>query len=226
MAGSLVRNASWVVAWAFMVAAATSAWGAPVVNLYYDPLTGNLKLQNTTAGAVSLRSYDILTLGDGTLGAATPDGRGYLNGAAAAVPAPTPSFVVSNTEAGLNGLASQVFAGTLGTTTILTLAAHPTWSTSNPIGPVGSYFDLGNVAATAMSQSQIDSRFITSPDLTPGNVMATGSFLYDYEVTAGEFSNTITGPVVGLVPEPSVVVLGLAAIGLAAARGLSRRARA
>ena len=220
-----IRDASGMVAWVVAVVAVSSAVAAPVVTVYYDPATGNLKLQNTTALAVSLRSYDILTLGDGTLGAATPNSQGYLTGSAAAVPAPTPSFVVSNTEAGLNGQSSQVFAGTLVTTTILTLAAHPTWSTSNPIGPVGSYFDLGNVAATGMSQSQIDSRFITSPDLTPGGVMASGSFLYDYEVSAGQFSGTITGPVTNVVPEPSLAVLGLAALGAVAARGLVRRSR-
>ena len=225
MAGKRVRNTAGVVAWMVAVVAVSSAAAAPVVTVYYDPATGNLKLQNTTAAAVGLRSYDILTLGDGTLGAATPNNQGYLNGAAAAVPAPTPGFVVSNTEAGLNGLSSQVFAGTLGTTTILTLAAHPTWSPSNPIGPAGSYFDLGNVAATGMSQSQIDSRFITSPDLTPGGVMASGSFLYDYEVSAGQFSGTVTGPIVNVVPEPSLVVLGLAALGAVAARGLVRRIR-
>lgn len=221
MAEGRVRKASVAAALAVLVMASASE--ATVVNVYYDPLTGNLKLQNTTAAAVSLRSYDILTLGDGTLGATTPSGRGYLTGSAAAVPSPAPSFVVSNTEAGLNGLSSQVFAGNVGTTTIITLAAHPAWSSSNPIGPVGSYFDVGNVATPGMSQTELNSRFITSPDLTPGGVVATGSFLYDYEVSAGQFSNTITGPVVGVVPEPAGIVLVLAGLGGVALRRRWRR---
>ena len=36
----------------------------PILNAYYDPATGNIKLQNTTSGSQSFQSIDLLTLGN------------------------------------------------------------------------------------------------------------------------------------------------------------------
>lgn len=201
----------------------SAALGEPLVNLYYNPVTGNLTLQNTSGSTVKVSSYDILTLGDGTEGPATATSRGYLTGSAAAVPSPPPSFVVSNATAGLNGLASQIY-GLSYDGSLLTLAPHPTWSPANPIGPAGSYFDFGNVAATGMTQGELNGRFITTAELSPGGVSLGGGFLFDYEVSAGTFAGTTPGNVVALVPEPSLMMFaGGAGLAWAAARVARRR---
>lgn len=205
-----------------IVCGTTDASLAAVVNVYYNPVTGNLKLQNTTASAVKLLSYQIVTIGDGTYGPVAPGGQGYLTGVAANTPSPTPGWPISNTEAGSNGLFSEIYAANtyVGPTTapVLTLSAYSGWSAANPTGPAGSFFDLGNVATVGMSQSDLNTRFITVADLTPGFVTLGGSLLFDYEVSSGTFNGTTPGDVVALVPEPSMFMLAAAAAGVGVMR--------
>ena len=221
-----VRIRSSVLACVIAIAIAGQAVAVPIVNLYYNATTGNLTLQNTTASTVNLLSYQVLTLGDGVLGPAAPGGQGYLTGAAALFPTPNPSFMTSNTSAaGVNGIYSEIYAGNLGSTA-LSLAAYPGWSAANPLGPAGSFFSLGNVAAVGMSQSDLAGRFITDPEFSPGGVQGAGQFLFFYETSPGNYSTGTLGDVVAVVPEPSVLVLAAAALGMGVARAAAARYRA
>jgi hypothetical protein len=209
---------------AVIVAAAGNAALAGAVNVYYDSATGNLRLQNTSPDPVKLRSYDILTLGNGDVGEATPTNEGYLTGPDANVPSPAPQFTTSNTEEfGVNGKYSQIYAANVNTTPVLTLAGYVGWSPGSPLGPAGSFFDLGNVAALGMTQDDLDARFITVPEISPGEVMGFGKFLFDYEITAGDFSGAVFGNVIAFVPEPSTLLLATVMLGCAAARRLVGR---
>ena len=162
--------------------AATAAADVTSLQLHYNPDTGNLKLQNTTSSTIEVQTIDIITLGNGTQGAATPNSQGYLSQAAATLPAA--SLTISNTSsAGLNGLYSQVYANNFGSA-ILTLQPYAGWSTAAPIGPAGTFFDLGNIAATGMTQANLDARFLTDPESTPPNfdTPAYGQFLYSFRI--------------------------------------------
>lgn len=217
------RICSSVLACVLAVAIAGQAVAVPIVNLYYNTTTGNLTLQNTTASVVNLLSYQVLTLGDGVIGPAAPGGQGYLTGAAAVVPTPRPSFVTSNTNAaGINGLFSEIYAGNLDSP-VLSLAAYSGWSEANPLGPAGSFFSLGNVAAVGMTQPELNSRFITDPEFSPGGVQGAGQFLFFYETSPGNFSTGTLGDVVAVVPEPGS--LALAGIGAAALAWFTVRCR-
>jgi hypothetical protein len=210
-----VQIRSVALACAIVCTLLAQAPAAPIVNLYYNPSTGNLTLQNTTAAAVSLQSYQVLTLGNGTYGAAAPGGQGYLTGTSALFPVPLASlnFPVTNTDTGgLNGLYSEVYAANF-TTSILTLDAYAGWNASNPLGPAGSFFSLGNIAALGMVQADLNSRFITAPEVSPGETQGAGQFLFAYETSPGNFSTNTFGDVVAVVPEPGS--LALTGIGVA-----------
>lgn len=214
---------SLVLAYAVVIAMATQALAVPIVNVYYNATTGNLTLQNTTAAAVNLQSYAVLTIGNGTVGAVAPGSQGYLTGSAALFPTPTPAFTTSNTSAaGVNGLFSEISALNV-SSTVLTLAAYPGWNASSPLGPVGSFFSLGNVAALGMTQSDLNNRFVTDPEGSPGGVSAAGQFLFTYETSPGDFSGSTLGDVVAVVPEPGS--LGLAGMGCALVAWLTVRRR-
>lgn len=211
------------LACAIAIGMAVQAIAAPIVNVYYNATTGNLTLQNTTASAVNLLSYQVLTIGSGDYGPAAPGGQGYLTGTAAFFPTPNPSFMTSNTSAaGVNGLFSEIYAGNLDSTT-LALAAYPGWSVSSPLGPAGSFFSLGNVAAVGMTQADLNNRFITVPDFSPGGIEGAGQFLFMYETSPGNYSTGTLGDVVALVPEPGS--LALAGIGAATLAWLFGRRR-
>ena len=96
---------SLALAWAIAIGVAAQTAAAPIVNVYYNATTGNLTLQNTTASAVNLESFQVLTIGSGDVGPAAPGGQGYLTGSAALFPAPTPSFTTSNTSSAFSRLA-------------------------------------------------------------------------------------------------------------------------
>jgi hypothetical protein len=217
-----VKICSVALACALVSGMATQAIAVPIVNVYYNSTTGNLALQNTTASTVGLLSYQVLTIGSGDIGPAAPGGQGYLTGSAALFPTPMPSFTTSNTEAGVNGLFSEIFAGNL-SSTALTLAAYPGWSESSPLGPAGSFFSLGNVATLGMTQADLNNRFITVPDFSPGGVTGTGQFLFFYETSPGNFSTGTLGDVVALVPEPGS--LALAGMGCVSVAWLAMRRR-
>jgi hypothetical protein len=199
-----VQIRSVALACAIAIGMAVQAPAVPIVNLYYNATTGNLTLQNTTASAVSLLSYRVLTIGSGDYGPAAPGGQGYLTGTAALFPSPNPSFMTSNTELGLNGLFSEIYAGNV-SSTALTLAAYPGWSVASPLGPAGSFFSLGNVAALGMTQADLTNRFITVPATFPDGVLGAGQFAFQYETSPGNLSAETLGDVVALVPEPGAL---------------------
>lgn len=178
-----------------------AAHAVPILNLYYDPGTGNVKLQNTTSSTQSFQSVDVITLGNGTVGAATPNSQGYLSQSAAALPAA--AYIVNNTNPnGFNGLYSQVYAANVGSA-VFTLQPYAGWNVSSPIGPVGSFLDLGNIAVTGMTQADLNTRFLTDPEGSPGGQGLFGSFLFSYQTAPSVFSSTTPGDVVAVVPEPS-----------------------
>lgn len=219
MKTSLFRSA--VLAAVSLFAAASYVSAAPVLNLYYDPATGNLKLQNTTSGSLSLQSFSVLTLGNGSIGTATGNNQGYLSTGSASLP--TFAFPVSNMDpAGLNGLYSQAGGANVSSVAI-TLSPYAGWSTANPLGPVGSYWDLGNIAVTGMTQADLNARFLTDPDSTPPSYSSSafGQFTFSYQISPGNFSDSV-GDVVAVVPEPSSFALLAIAAG---ASGVAYRMR-
>ena len=198
----------------------------PILNLYYDPATGNLKLQNTTSGSQSFQSIDVITLGNGSVGdpSGQPGNQGFLSTGTANMP--TASFVVPNTSAfGINGLYSQAGAANI-SASMFTLSPYPGWSETagNQIGPVGSYWDLGNIAVTGMNQAQLDARFLTDPEGTPPNFDATsyGRFLFSYQTGPSTFSVTTPGGVIA-VPEPSTIALAAVAATIGGVGAVSKR---
>jgi len=224
------RKACWLgfATLALLAVLAPHAEAQSSLTAYYDPATGNIKLQNTTASVLSISSFNLLTLGNGSKGAATPNSLGYLNGAT--VNATTPgsgisftngfSFRTSNIQSsGANGQYSQIAAvllpDELAPQPMFALNGYAGWSASSPIGPAGTYWDVGNVAALGMSQSDLNARFLTD-DASP----VTGQFLYS--TLAGSGVTSAAGNVINVVPEPST--MALAAIGVAGL-GLSRLRR-
>jgi hypothetical protein len=197
---------------------------APILNLYYDPANGNLKLQNTTSSTQSFQSIDVITLGNGTLGALSgqPGNQGFLSTGTATLP--PSSFPVSNTNPnGYNGLYSQATAINVGSA-VMTLSPYSGWSDASPIGPVGSYWDLGNIAITGMTQADLNARFLTDPEGTPPNFDTTsyGQFLFSYQTGPTTFSVTTPGNVVA-VPEPSTIALAAVAAAIGGVGAVSKR---
>lgn len=201
-----------------VAATAVQAPAASVLALYYDADTGSVKLQNTTSDSLAIQGFNIITVGDGTLG--DPSGRpgdiGWLSGSAANLP--PAGFTLSNTSpAGYNGLNSQAYAENFASA-IFTLTPYAGWSPSQPIGPAGSFWDLGTIAVPGMSQADLDARFLTDPDLTPPNFDATayGKFLFSYEISPGDFSGSTLGDVtLQAVPEPTAYAIGIVAVACA-----------
>ena len=199
----------------------------PILNAYYDPATGNIKLQNTTSGSQSFLSFDVITLGNGAVGALSgqPSNQGFLS--TGTFNMPTASFPTPPTSsAGINGIYSQMAAANIGSTPIFSLAGYPGWSETpgNQIGPVGSYWDLGNLAIPGMNQAQLDARFLTDPEATGGTEVY-GQFTFLYLI--GSAPNAAVGGVIA-VPEPSTIALaGVAATigGLGAVSNRRKKAR-
>lgn len=199
----------------------------PIINAYYDPATGNIKLQNTTSGTQNFQSFDIITLGNGSLGdlSGQPSNQGFLSTGSATLPAA--SFLVSNySPFGYNGLYSQTSAFNVGSS-FMTLLPYPGWSETagNQIGPVGSYWDLGNIAVLGMNQAQLDARFLTDPEGTPPNFDTTsyGRFLFSYQTGPTTFSVTTPGGVLAVVPEPSTIALAAVAATIGGVGAVSKR---
>ena len=196
----------------------------PILNAYYDPATGNIKLQNTTSGSQSFQSIDILTLGNGSIGSVSgqPSNVGFLTGSFSL---PSAAFVTPPTNVnGLNGLYSQAAATNVGSA-CFSLTGYSGWSETpgTQIGPVGSYWDLGNIAATGMSQADLNARFLTDPELDQSGSSTFGNFLFSY-ATGGSpaFSVTVNGGVIA-VPEPSTIALAAVAATIGGVGAVSKR---
>jgi len=209
-------------------ALAISVSGTTMLNAYYDPATGNIRLQNTTSGTQGFQSFDVLTIGNGSYGPVSglPSNVGYLSTGTANLPVGTPNPTQPTNPNGLNGLYSEAAAYATGAA-VMTLNPFPGWSPATPIGPVGSYWDLGNIAITGMSQADLDERFVSPSDLTPSGLNEFGTFLFSYQTGPTTFSVTIPGGVIA-VPEPSTIALaGVAATigGLGAVSNRRKKAR-
>lgn len=103
--------------------------------------------------------------------------------------------IALGTESGLNGLFSEIYAVNF-STTILTLSPYPAWSPAAPIGPAGSFFSMGPVAALGMTQADLLQRFLAAADLSPSGTDEFGKFLFSYELAPGEYSTGTLGDVV------------------------------
>ena len=196
----------------------------PILNAYYDPATGNIKLQNTTSGSQSFLSFNVITLGNGSLGALSgqPSNQGFLSTGTFNMPLPPASFETPPTSlAGINGIYSQIAAANLGSNPIFSLAGYPGWSETpgNQIGPVGSYWDLGNLAIPGMNQAQLDARFLTDPEATGGTEVY-GQFNFLYLV--GSTPNSTVGGVIA-IPEPSTIALAAVAATIGGVGAVSKR---
>jgi hypothetical protein len=202
--------------------------GTTILMAIYDPATGNIKLQSTTSGTQSFQSFDVLTIGNGSYGPVSglPGNVGFLSTGTANLPVGTPNPTQPTNQNGLNGLYSEAAAYATGAA-VTTLNPYPGWSPAAPIGPVGSYWDLGNIAITGMSQADLDARFLSPSDLTPSGLDEFGTFLFSYQTGPTTFSITIPGGVIA-VPEPSTIALaGVAATigGLGAVSNRRKKAR-
>jgi hypothetical protein len=207
-------------------AVAITVSGTTMLNVYYDPATGNIKLQNTTSGTQSFQSFDVLTIGNGSYGppSGLPSNVGYLSTGTANLPVGTPNPTQPTNPNGLNGLYSEAAAYATGAA-VMTLNPFPGWSETpgNQIGPVGSYWDLGNIAITGMSQADLDLRFLSPSDLTPSGLNEFGTFLFSYQTGPTTFSVTIPGGVLAVVPEPSTIALAAVAATIGGVGAVSKR---
>ena len=189
--------------------------------LNYDPTNGNLSLFFTGTGSagtgpLGIQELNVLTLGNADAGnPAMPSGipnvtagQGGLNGVRATLPSAFfQTFNTGSNSDGVNGIYSQIYNANVGSSWF-------TFSKSNP--GVSDTLNLGNVAAMGWSQANINSIFMTDPDLYEGS-RNFGSFGY----TDGG-GNLRIGSVVAPVPEPGTCVM-LAAGGLIYAVRLLRR---
>ena len=174
--------------------------------LEYTGSNGNLSLiflgtGSSGAGPVSIQSLNVITLGDTSssnpampsgIPGVTPGTGGLNTGTATLPPA---SFTVLNTSSsGVNGIYSEIFNANVGTT----------WRTFDLTNPgVSDRLNIGNVAATGWSLSNLSTIFMTNPDVYGSYNF--GKFAYSYAD-----GNALYGAV---VPEPSsMVTLGIGAI--------------
>jgi hypothetical protein len=151
-----------------------------------------------------------------------PSNVGYLSTGTANLPVGTPNPTQPTNPNGLNGLYSEAAAYATGAA-VMTLNPYPGWSPADPIGPVGSYWDLGNIAITGMSQADLDARFLSPSDLTPSGLNEFGTFLFSYQTGPTTFSVTIPGGVLAVVPEPSTIALAAVAATIGGVGAVSKR---
>lgn len=166
--------------------------------LQYTSATGNLTLRFTGTGVsgtgpVAMQTLDIITLGNADSGnplmppgvPGVTAGQGGLNGAVATVP--SASFqILNSSSAGLNGVFSQVFNSSIGST-------WRTFDLSNP--GISDRLNLGNIAASGWSPTTINQIFMTDPDVYGG--LNLGKF--GYALADGV---SVVGAV---VPEPTTL---------------------
>jgi hypothetical protein len=204
-------------------ALAITVSGTTILNAYYDPATGNIKLQNTRSGTQSFQIFDVLTIGNGSYGPVSglPGDVGFLSTGTANLPPATQQGTQPTNPFGLNGLYSEAASYATGVA-VMSLDPYADWSPAAPIGPVGSYWDLGNIAITGMSQADLDARFVSPSDLTPSGNNEFGTFLFSYQTGPSTFSTTILGGVIA-VPEPSTIALAAVAATIGGVGAVSKR---
>jgi hypothetical protein len=159
---------------------------APVLTALYDPTDGNIKMQALNNGVpanLSIATFQFLSPAL------------YLSGTAASIPSPAASlFTVLNTAVSTMvdpaSVHAEIYATNLGGGTPLFAG---TW-------------DLGDVAATGLTQSQINVGFTTDADVSPGNQPLPGQFLYQVQGDSAFYAGQITA-----VPEPTTLLLGVSA---------------
>jgi hypothetical protein len=168
----------------------------------YDPVTGNISMQavddNGDPTSLAINGFQFLSetnmlSGDTALFPPAPVGSGIY-------------FKTSNRDFGVFGLDSEIYA-----------------IDSNQVAIFDGTWDLGDVAATNMTQADLLTNFTTDADSTPGGSAVAGGYLYWVVGDAGYTLGSIVA-----VPEPATFSVGfIAAVGLAMWHGLrSRRRRA
>ena len=193
--------------------------------LRYRPSDGDLTLAFTGTGAsgagpVSLQMLNVLTLGNGNdttaSGPAMPSGipnvtpgQGGLNGSRATLPPAAIQTFNSGVGAsgGLNGVFSEIYNASIGST----------WITFSAAGT--SSLDLGAVAATGWTQANIDSIFVTNSDASPNSALNYGYFLYAQDTGGAQLGRVE----VVSVPEPTIVIA--AAVTMTAGIAIAKRRR-
>jgi hypothetical protein len=173
---------------------------APILSAVYDPVTGNITMvatENGSPAALSIATFQFLS----------PDL--LLSGSAASIPSSATSFAtVLNTDTSTlvdpPSVHAEIYATNFGGGTPLFTG---TW-------------DLGNVAALGLTQSQLTLGFATVPDVSPGGLSFPGSFLYQVQ---GEFEFQVGQ--IAAVPEPSAWILLASACAAGGLRWSRRRWR-
>ena len=169
--------------------------------LRYRPSDGDLTLAFTGTGAsgagpVSLQMLNVLTLGNGNDTTATlpPAAIQTFNSGAGA-------------SGGLNGVFSEIYNASIGST----------WITFSAAGT--SSLDLGAVAATGWTQANVDSIFVTNSDASPNSTLNYGYFLFAQDTGGAQLGRVE----VVSVPEPTIVIA--AATTMTAGIAVARRRR-
>jgi hypothetical protein len=169
---------------------------AAVLEAQYNPSTGNITM-NAVDGSgqpltIPVRSFWFLT---------NPP---RLTGDTANMPAGSDAaFSTTNDQDGIYGVGSEINAANFTQNALFT----DTWN-------------LGNVAASGMSLSDITASFTTDPDFTPGGEAIPGGYLY-FVVGDTDYSvGTIT-----VVPEPTQIALTAAGLACWLAAGIRQSAR-
>lgn len=228
--------ASVLVALAIAAMSALQASAASSLVLLYNGTTGNLSLQNTTSGTLGMQEFTVNTIGSGSAngGFGPPSGRtsgtatnlGYMFTGTNILP-PAAAFKSNNnvTAQNTNGRWSTSYAGNVGSN-VLELQPFAGWSdATRERGPAGTFWDLGNIAPTGMTQADLIARFLTNPQISPNLDLNFGKFLYQPQIGTNTIivdDEPVTVPVYGPitlgdvlltpVPEPSTYAMAFAGL--------------
>jgi hypothetical protein len=152
----------------------------------YDPVTGNISMQavddNGDPTSLAINGFQFLSetnmlSGDTALFPPAPVGSGIY-------------FKTSNRDFGVFGLDSEIYA-----------------IDSNQVAIFDGTWDLGDVAATNMTQADLLTNFTTDADSTPGGSAVAGGYLYWVVGDAGYTLGSIIA-----VPEPATLGLAVLAV--------------
>jgi len=200
MARSAIRGAA-AIALCMLACGGPSAFGQAVsLEALYQPDTGNITMQafnlDRSPGTLQIGTFQFLSPAQ------------LLSGSVAAIPANAVSFAtVRNSDASTffepPRTAAEIYATNF----------------AGPNALFQSTWNLGNVAALGLTQSQIDSGFTTDPSVTPGGQPLAGRFLYQIQGESAFHAGRVR-----VVPEPSSLAV-VAVAGLLSAAGLPRLRR-